>query len=272
MFGVFKDAPNKRTLSGTVANLFSERGDFFIPAGLYFLGEVWYDRGMVYCISDIHGHYELFCRLLDKLKFGGGDRMYVLGDIVGKGAESIRLAKLLFSLDGVFCIAGNHEYDMLKRFRALTEQTGDFEEALDILRCDFEDGHLLDAETVEGFDSLPFYIETDELILVHAGVPLAEGKILPLREATREQLVYDRRFKDADVLPMGGKCVLYGHTPVRYLTGRDEILFYPREGAGHGSGRIADYCKIHLDTGVYLGGVLGCVETGTCRCTYVRAL
>ena len=234
--------------------------------------EVWYDWGMVYCISDIHGHYELFCRLLDKLKFGGGDRMYVLGDIVGKGAESIRLAKLLFSLDGVFCIAGNHEYDMLKRFRALTEQTGDFEAALDILRCDFEDGHLLDAETVEGFDSLPFEIETDELILVHAGVPLAEGKILPLREATREQLVYDRRFKDEDVLPRGGKCVLYGHTPVRYLTGRDEILFYPREGAGHGSGRIADYCKIHLDTGVYLGGVLGCVETGTCRCTYVRAV
>ena len=78
--------------------------------------EVWYNRGMVYCISDIHGHYELFCRLLDKLKFGGGDRMYVLGDIVGKGAESIRLAKLLFSLDGVFCIAGNHEYDMLIAF------------------------------------------------------------------------------------------------------------------------------------------------------------
>ena len=234
--------------------------------------EMWYDRGMVYCISDIHGHYELFCRLLDKLKFGGGDRMYVLGDIVGKGAESIRLAKLLFSLDGVFCLAGNHEYDMLKRFRALTEQTGDFEEALDILRCDFEDGHLLDAETVEEFDSLPFYIETDELILVHAGVPLAEGKILPLREAAREQLVYDRRFKDEDVLPRGGKCVLYGHTPARYLTGRDEILFYPREGAGYGSGRIADYCKIHLDTGVYLGGVLGCIETGTCRCTYVRAV
>ena len=235
------------------------------------MGEVWYHRSMVYCISDIHGHYELFCRLLDRLKFGGGDRMYVLGDIVGKGRESIRLAKLLFSLPGVYCIAGNHEYDMLKRFRALTEQTGDFERALDGLRGDFEDGHLLDAETVEGFDSLPYYIETEELILVHAGVPLADGRILPLREAAREQLVYDRRFKDADVLPREGKCVLYGHTPTRYLTGRDEILFYPRADGVRGSGRAADCCKIHLDTGVYLGGVLGCVETETCRCTYVRA-
>ena len=39
VFGVFKDAPNKRTLSGTVANLFSERGDFFIPAGGVFSRE-----------------------------------------------------------------------------------------------------------------------------------------------------------------------------------------------------------------------------------------
>ena len=34
---------------------------------------------MDYCISDIHGYYDLFCRLLDKIKFGGGDKLYVLG-------------------------------------------------------------------------------------------------------------------------------------------------------------------------------------------------
>ena len=28
---------------------------------------------MDYCVSDIHGHYDLFCRLLDKVKFCGGD-------------------------------------------------------------------------------------------------------------------------------------------------------------------------------------------------------
>ena len=78
---------------------------------------------MDYCISDIHGYYDLFCRMLDKIRFGGGDKLYVLGDIIDKGPDSIRLAKLLFSMPNVCCIAGNHEYDFLKYYRALMKQT-----------------------------------------------------------------------------------------------------------------------------------------------------
>ena len=87
--------------------------------------------------------------------------------------------------------------------------------------------------------------------------------------ATCEQLVYDRRFKDKDVLPQDGKCVLYGHTPVRYLTGRDEILLYPRKVMAQCSTDIADYCKAHLDTGVALSGVLGCFAIDNCQSFYV---
>ena len=68
---------------------------------------------MDYCVSDIHGHYDLFCRLLDKVKFCGGDKLYVLGDIIDKGADSVRLARLLFAMPNAVCIAGNHEYDFL---------------------------------------------------------------------------------------------------------------------------------------------------------------
>ena len=66
-------------------------------------------------------------------------------------------------------------------------------------------------------------------------------------------------------MPQNGKCVLFGHTPVRYISDGDEILFYPREGEVQGSAAIADYCKIHLDTGVYLSGILGCLCTDDCR-------
>lgn len=226
---------------------------------------------MEYCISDIHGYYDLFCRLLDKIKFGGGDTLYVLGDMVDKGPDGVRLAKLLFSMPNAYCIAGNHEYDFLKYYQALMKQTEDYDLVLQKLRNYFTDGKLLDWDTVDRFDSLPFYTETESFICVHAGVPIKDGKLLPLSHATCNQLVYDRSFKDKDVLPQNGKCVLYGHTPVRCLTGRDEILLYPRKAEAQGSPNIADYCKIHLDTGVPVSGILGCLAVDNCQAFYVSA-
>ena len=123
---------------------------------------------------------------------------------------------------------------------------------------------------MDRFELLPLYVETDRFIGVHAGIPVKGGELLPVSQATCEQLVYDRVFKEPDILPQGEKCILYGHTPVRYLTGRDEILFYPRDDATKDSRNIADYCKIHLDTGVFLGGVLGCVAVDSCLCFYVN--
>lgn len=225
---------------------------------------------MDYCVSDIHGYYELFCRLLDKIRFGGGDKLYVLGDVIDKGPDSIRLAKLLFSMSNAYCIAGNHEYDFLKYYRAMMRQTEDYDWVLEKLRGYFIDGKLLDWETVDKFDLLPFYIETSEFIGVHAGVPFRDGMLLPPEDARPERLVYDRIFKESNVLPKGEKCILYGHTPVRYLTGKDKILLYPRVGTAKDSQNIADYCKVHLDTGVALSGVLGCFAVNNCQCFYVN--
>lgn len=39
---------------------------------------------MTYFVSDIHGEYHLFLKLLDKLLFSDSDTMYVLGDIIDK--------------------------------------------------------------------------------------------------------------------------------------------------------------------------------------------
>ena len=226
---------------------------------------------MEYCLSDIHGCYSLFCRLLEKIRFGGGDTLYVLGDIIDKGPESVRLLRLLLSMPNAYCIAGNHEYDFLKYYRGLMRHARDYDAVLERLRGCFADGALLDWETVDEMERLPYFIGKEQWIGVHAGLPLrADGTLVPPEESSIEQLVYDRRFKDPDVLPQRGKCVLYGHTPVRYLTERDEILLYPREGVRRGSDKIADYCKIHLDMMTAKSGVLGCIRLDDCRCFYVR--
>lgn len=228
---------------------------------------------MIYCVSDIHGYYDLFIKLLDKIKFSYSDKLIVCGDIVDKGKDSVKLAKYIFGMKNAECIAGNHEYNFLKYYRALMKQApDDFEALLKKLQEYFPyDGNLLDWETVDVFDNLPFYIEQDDYICVHAGLPLdRDSLILPIEKASREQLVYDRTFKDEGVVPHGGKCVLFGHTPTTYVCSESKVLAYRRKNLVYGGRRISDYYKVRLDTGTWLNGVLGCFRIDDCRDFYVK--
>ena len=115
---------------------------------------------MRYCISDIHGEYDLFIRLLEQIGFSDDDKMYVCGDIIDKGEDSVRLAKLISSLENVFCIIGNHELQFLNYYDSVMEDADHLDdEALSKLRAYFpKDAHFLDFELVEWINSLPTYI------------------------------------------------------------------------------------------------------------------
>lgn len=227
---------------------------------------------MIYCVSDIHGEYRLFLKLLDKIKFSDSDTLIVCGDIIDKGRDSIKLAKYIFSMSNAKCIAGNHEYAFLKYYWALMKDSPtDFDALLKKLQNYFPyDGNLLDWKTVDDFENLPYYIEEKDFICVHAGVPLDKDKhILPFEKITREQLVYDREFKNKDLVPIDSKCVLFGHTPTNYICGEDKILAYKRKTVKYRCNNISDFCKIHLDTGTWLNGVLGCFCIDNCSEVYV---
>ena len=46
---------------------------------------------MIYAVSNLHGNYEKFKELLKLISFKESDIMYVLGDIVDYGEESMEL-------------------------------------------------------------------------------------------------------------------------------------------------------------------------------------
>ena len=230
---------------------------------------------MTYCVSDIHAEYGLFLKLLEKIAFTDSDRLIVLGDIVDKGPDSVKLLKFISKMPNADVIVGNHEYTFLKFYSGLMRASYDnFDYVLKKLREYFpNDGHLLDWETVDWLETRPFYIEKEDYICVHAGVPLDDnGRVLPLKEATREQLVYDRNFKSPNLEIKDSKCVLFGHTPTSYfLNGESKIIAYRRSGERGGNSRkITDYYKIHLDTGTWISGVLGCFCIDTCGVFYVN--
>lgn len=221
---------------------------------------------MDYCISDIHGEYGMLCRLLEKINFSKDDRLFVLGDMIDKGRDSVRVLKLLSSMPNVYCIQGNHEYDFIKYYHSLMQSAQEYDEVLKKLKSCFPyDGDLLDWETVDWLEGLPYYIETEDFIGVHAGIPLKDNKPVALDEVLPEEFVYDRVFKEDYILPEADKCIVFGHTPTRFITGKDNCIFYLKNPGLQSSSDIKDFCKIHIDSGVYLSGVLSAVRINDCK-------
>ena len=67
-------------------------------------------------MSDIHGEYELFLKLLDKIGFSENDELYICGDIIEKGRDSVKLARYIFSMPNAKVIMGNHEDAFIKHY------------------------------------------------------------------------------------------------------------------------------------------------------------
>ena len=65
---------------------------------------------MVYVISDIHGCYDEYIELLKKINFCDEDELYILGDVVDRGAEPIKVLQDMMLRANVYPILGNHDY------------------------------------------------------------------------------------------------------------------------------------------------------------------
>ena len=81
---------------------------------------------MIYAVADIHGCYEEFLQLLDKINFTDEDEMYIVGDMVDKGPDPIKLVQDLMMRPNVYPILGNHDFaviTVLRKFNAeITEE------------------------------------------------------------------------------------------------------------------------------------------------------
>lgn len=74
---------------------------------------------MIYVISDIHGCYEEYMKLLEKIQFSQEDELYVLGDVVDRGPEPIKVLQDMMLRPNVYPILGNHDYMALKVLKKL---------------------------------------------------------------------------------------------------------------------------------------------------------
>jgi serine/threonine protein phosphatase 1 len=64
---------------------------------------------MIYVCSDIHGIYSRYAKMLDEIQFSESDTLYVLGDMIDRGEDGIRILKDMQIHPNIVPFLGNHE-------------------------------------------------------------------------------------------------------------------------------------------------------------------
>ena len=215
----------------------------------------------------------MFMEILKKTDLKDTDTLYVLGDVLDRGPNPIKVLLKLMEMPNAICLVGNHEYMAIECLSFLRKEVTDRSlEELDIKTLDnlvtwqyngakstIDEFRQLSAEmqeeVIEFIKDFSIYEEVEvcgrQYLLVHAGLGNFEpGKDIldySLHDLIWKRADYDRQYYD-------DKIVITGHTPTQMIDNNPNPGFiYKRNN------HLAIDCGAHLPGG-RLAAV--CLETG----------
>lgn len=74
-----------------------------------------------YVMSDVHGQYKAYMKMLKKIDLKAEDTLYVLGDVIDRGPEGIKIITDMMKRSNVVMVLGNHELLMMDALRNFDE-------------------------------------------------------------------------------------------------------------------------------------------------------
>lgn len=171
-----------------------------------------------FAISDIHGCKKSFVALLEKIAFSKADSLFLLGDYVDRGPDSKGVIDLIWALQNegyqIICLRGNHEelvlraaslnFNFLEKW--LLTDGKDTMNSFGVEQC-----ADIPQEYLHWMDGLPYFMEVDDYLLVHAGLdfrltdPLADTSEMCWLRGWHTNIRYDW---------LGNRTILHGHTPI----------------------------------------------------------
>jgi serine/threonine protein phosphatase 1 len=171
---------------------------------------------MKYAISDIHGRYDRYERLLKQINFSDEDEMFIIGDVIDRGEGGVRILKDVMHRNNVHMSMGNHELMAVDTLLAKDNETK--MEKMDLWEWNgggvtYSEMMKLDsdeyAEMVDFLVNLPASMETEvngqKFHLVH-GYPA---------DSLEDQMWTRPNLKTPN--PYTDRRLIIGHTPVMLL-------------------------------------------------------
>lgn len=220
---------------------------------------------MIYCMSDIHGELDKFERMLDLIRFSDEDHLYILGDVIDRGALGVDILRMIMEAPNMTMLLGNHEQMCLSTLgphnefgaRALWKQNGGSSTYRELLyhRTPRERNEIL-----RFLSGLPDYLD-----LTVGGQKFHLVRGCP--GADRDTRIWGRVEPDSRSPYLDTICIV-GHTPTVFLTDRHDEDF----SVWHGDGILDIDCGcgsmqavhrrlacLRLDDGAefYVGGTSG---------------
>ena len=222
-----------------------------------------------YCVSDIHGCFDKYMRLLEKIGLSQDDTLYIIGDLLDRGPQPMAQVLDAMSRKNVVSLAGNHELQARMCLKKLIyggrKEDLDEKSIMGIFlwrqnggASTLADFHKLSIperrEIVDWLGELDLYREVEAggevFVLVHAGFGQSLDPNRPPDDYTLEDYLfarpdYSKGYPD--------KYIVSGHTPTRLIPEN------PNPDRIYRANR-----HIAIDCGCVFGGKLGaiCLDTG----------
>ena len=195
---------------------------------------------MKYLMSDIHGEYQMFLKMLEQINFSDDDILYILGDVVDRGPEPIKILQYIMKRKNIILLRGNHEQMMLdgiclskdkKEFIStinsrLWMRNGGFTTVDQFLNLPFEE----QKEMYKYIKNTEFFKIVDNNLLVHAGVYLNkfdfetdEELETAMKKQNKDDLIWERDMVYNTEYFLDNYHIYIGHTPTLKLQDTNRI-------------------------------------------------
>ena len=221
---------------------------------------------MTYVFSDIHGFFKEYQDFLEAVNFSDKDILYIVGDVIDRGSEGVKILQDVMTRKNVIVIKGNHEHMLLPALDELCYS--DKLSQIEIIRDEVNMTPIGQEETLRDFcrlckkeqleiinylNSLTLYqniiVNSQKYLLVHAGLPDFE-EFVDMDFYSEDELLFGPH--DYSINHFDDTIVIVGHLPTRFISGAEPDKIFKSKDS------------IAIDCGLGFGGRLGvlCLDTG----------
>lgn len=184
---------------------------------------------MIYVMSDIHGHRRRFDSIMEQINLQPEDTLYILGDVVDRNPDGIRILRQIMAMPNAVMLLGNHEYMMLNALYRLPDEDDEYAEFVRERNINlwYRNGgdvthnylkHIRKAARQEIFEyldklavNLELTVHGQKYLLTHAA-PMDEYLNSSMRHKDATEFAVWHRYRKYDRGP-DDEIVIFGHTP-----------------------------------------------------------